>query len=79
VYVVGPDKKAVMRQVTVGVTEGNDVEVTSNLAGGDMVVTDGQDKLQEGSVVDVRSPNGQGAPGGGGAGGGGRKGGRPKA
>jgi membrane fusion protein, multidrug efflux system len=72
VYVVGGDKKGAMRQVTVGVTEGNDVEVTG-VKSGDMVVIDGQDKLQEGSLVDVHAPNA--APGSGG----GRKGGRPKA
>jgi multidrug efflux system membrane fusion protein len=75
VYIVGGDKKAVMRQVTVGVTEGNDVQVTG-VGSGDMVVIDGQDKLQEGSLVDVHAPNA--APGGAG-GSGGRKGGRPKA
>jgi len=57
VYVVGTDKKAVMRPVTVGVTEGNDVEVSTNVAAGDQVVIDGQDKLQEGSLVDVHAPN----------------------
>jgi multidrug efflux system membrane fusion protein len=80
VYVVGADKKAVMRPVNVGITEGNDVEVTNNLASGDLVVTDGQDKLQPGSNVDVRVPNTPGAPapGGRGAGGNARKGGRQK-
>src|SRR5262249_37908291 len=55
VYVVGPDNKAVMRQVTVGTTEGNDVQVTTNLKGGDQVGIDGQDKLQEGSLVQTQS------------------------
>jgi hypothetical protein len=45
--------------VTVGVTEGARVEITSGVAPGDMAVTDGQDKLQPGSKVTV-----QGAPGG---------------
>jgi multidrug efflux system membrane fusion protein len=82
VYAVGPDKKAVMKQVTAGVTEGNNVEVTGSLADGNQVVIDGQDKLQEGTLVDARAPNPNAAPrGGGGAPGGGgeRKGGRPKA
>jgi multidrug efflux system membrane fusion protein len=74
VYAVNPDQTVTMRQIKVGITEGNDVEVTSNLAGGVQVVTDGQDKLQDGAKVDVRSPA-PNTPGGAG----GRKGGRPKA
>ena len=56
VYEVGPDKKAVMKQVKVGTTEGNDVEV-QNISAGELVVVDGQDKLQEGTLVDARQPN----------------------
>ena len=56
VYVVNPDQTVTMRKITVGITEGNDVEVTRSLAGGVQVVTDGQDKLQDGSKVDVRPP-----------------------
>jgi multidrug efflux system membrane fusion protein len=74
VYAVGPDKKAVMKQVTVGQAEGNDVQV-ANIGGGELVVTDGQDKLQEGSLVDARQPN---APAGSGGGNSGGKGGRKK-
>jgi multidrug efflux system membrane fusion protein len=77
VYAVNPDHTVTMRLIKVGITEGNDVEVTSNLAGGVQVVTDGQDKLQDGSKVDVRSPNAPDTPGGAGPSGG-RKGGRPK-
>jgi multidrug efflux system membrane fusion protein len=40
-----------MRPIKQGATEGNDVQVTSGLAPGDIVVTDGQDKLQDGSKV----------------------------
>lgn len=54
VYLVKPDQTATMRQVTVGATEGNQVEITSGVAPGDTIVTDGQDKLQEGSTVQVR-------------------------
>lgn len=63
VYIVNANGTASMRQITEGATEGNEVQVTSGLAPGDMVVTDGQDKLQEGSKVQVRA--GAGAPGGG--------------
>ncbi len=58
VYVVNADGSASMRQITQGQTEGNQVQVTSGLKSGEMVVTDGQDKLQEGSKVQVRSATG---------------------
>lgn len=60
VYVVNADGTASMRQITQGQTEGNQVQVASGLKAGEMVVTDGQDKLQEGSKVQVRSGNGNG-------------------
>ncbi len=59
VYAVGPDKKAQVRQITVGLTEGNDAEVLSGLQAGDVVVTDGQDRLQAGIPVDVRPGGGR--------------------
>jgi multidrug efflux system membrane fusion protein len=55
VYVVNTNQKVTMRKVTTGTTEGNDLEVTSGLVTGEQVVTDGQDKLQEGSKVQVHS------------------------
>jgi multidrug efflux system membrane fusion protein len=57
VYVVKTDKTAELRPVTAGITEGNDVEITAGLAPGDLVVTDGQDKLQAGTKVDARTSN----------------------
>jgi len=56
VYLIKPDKTATMRPVAVGITEGNQVAIDSGLAAGDMVVTDGQDKLQEGNKVEFRTP-----------------------
>ncbi len=58
VYVVTPDSTAVMRPVTVGISEGLDEEITSGLAPGETVVTDGQDRLQQGSHVVVQRPGG---------------------
>jgi multidrug efflux system membrane fusion protein len=58
VYLVKPDHTATMRPITLGITEGNDVEVASGLAAGDLVVTDGQDKLQDGSNVEIRPDSG---------------------
>lgn len=64
VYVVN-NGTASMRPVTIGDSEAGDVQVTSGVAPGDTVVTDGQDKLQEGSKVEVRSEGGPGElPGG---------------
>ena len=55
VYVVKPDKSVEARQVTVSLTQGNTTIVTSGLDSGDMVVTDGQDKLQTGSTIEPRA------------------------
>jgi multidrug efflux system membrane fusion protein len=62
VYVVNSDQTVAMRPVTVGITEGNDVEVTNGLSGGAIVITDGQEKLQDGSKVDAKAPGATGAP-----------------
>ncbi len=67
VYVVNANGTASMRPVTLGVTEGNDLEVTSGVAAGEMVVVDGQDKLQEGSKVETRPEPGEAGSGGAGA------------
>ena len=58
VYVVKQDGTASMRRVTTGTTEGNDVEITSGLTPGEMVITDGQDKLQDGTRVEIRPDSG---------------------
>ena len=54
VYVAGPDKKAQVRPVKVGITQGTVCSIESGVAIGEQVVTDGQDKLQEGTLVDAR-------------------------
>jgi multidrug efflux system membrane fusion protein len=54
VYLVKPDSTVTVRQVTVGVTEGEDIEITSSVQPGDVVVMTGVDKLQEGSKVSVQ-------------------------
>jgi multidrug efflux system membrane fusion protein len=58
VYVVNSNGTANMRPVTLGLLEGNDQQVTSGVVPGEMVVTDGQDKLQEGSKVELRPDSG---------------------
>ena len=51
VYVVKPDSTVDLRSVEVQLTEGDETSVKSGLAPGDIVVTDGVDKLQPGSKV----------------------------
>jgi multidrug efflux system membrane fusion protein len=55
VYAVKPDKTVEARPVTVAITQGNSSVTTSGLKPGDMVVTDGQDKLQTGSAIEPRN------------------------
>lgn len=62
VFTVKPDKTAEMRPVTVSFSEGNYSALSQGVKPGDMVVTDGQDKLQQGTKVEIA---GAGRPGGG--------------
>jgi membrane fusion protein, multidrug efflux system len=65
VYIVKPDKTVEMRPVTVGGTQGDIVAIDKGLAAGDLVVTDGVDKLTQGSHVSVQTaaiPPGSAAP-----------------
>jgi membrane fusion protein, multidrug efflux system len=56
VFVVKPDNTVDIRPVTVAFVQENMANIASGLAAGDVVVTDGQDKLQEGSKIEIRSP-----------------------
>lgn len=74
-YAVGPDQKAVVKPITVEVTQG-DQAVVSGLQAGEQVVLDGQNQLRPGSRVQQRGadapplgagsaqPKGEGKPGG---------------
>jgi len=53
VYVVGPDKRAHMRSVRLGPTDGDIVDVTHGLAAGTTVVVDGADQLSDGTQVTI--------------------------
>jgi len=55
VYVVKPDQTVEMRPLTVGATQGDVAAIDKGLAAGDLVVTDGVDKLQQGSHVSVQT------------------------
>jgi multidrug efflux system membrane fusion protein len=56
VFSVLPDKTVKVRTITIAETNGNVTGISSGLASGDVVVTDGQDKLQDGTKVDPRTP-----------------------
>jgi membrane fusion protein, multidrug efflux system len=60
VFTVKPDKTAEMRNVTVSISQGNLVAIAQGLQPGDTVVTDGQDKLQPGTKVEIRGGDGSG-------------------
>lgn len=51
-YVVKPDKTVEVRNVSIPVTQGNLSEIASGVSPNELVVTDGQDKLQQGSHVE---------------------------
>lgn len=72
VYAVDSGNTVKIRPVSLAQTTGNFVGLSSGLQGGELVVTDGQDKLQEGSKVNPtvssgsqggQSANGAAAPG----------------
>jgi len=54
---VKPDNTVEPRPVKLGVTEGNIASIESGLRAGELVVTDGQDKLQPGAKVEVQRGN----------------------
>jgi len=56
VYVVKSDNTVVMRNIQLGTTEGNVVSVQGNLQPGDKVVTDGADRLRDGSQIEIITP-----------------------
>jgi multidrug efflux system membrane fusion protein len=64
VYVVQQGNTVSAVPVTTGITEGEDVEVSSGLKAAQTVVIEGQDKLQDGMQVDVRTSSTPTAPGG---------------
>jgi multidrug efflux system membrane fusion protein len=59
VYIVTADSTVAARNVTLGPTEGERVEVTAGLTEGDRVVVDGADRLKDGLEVVVQDPSSQ--------------------
>ncbi len=51
VYAAGPDNAAKIRIVTIAQITGNNVGLSAGVNPGDMVVIDGQDKLQDGTKI----------------------------
>lgn len=62
VFAVKPDKTVEVRNVQVAITQNNRSAIASGIAAGDVVVTDGQDKLQGGSKVEPRGGGPTGKP-----------------
>jgi membrane fusion protein, multidrug efflux system len=54
VYIVKPDKTVTMQMVTVQATQGDVVAIAKGLTPGQLVVTDGVDKLQQGAHVNMQ-------------------------
>jgi multidrug efflux system membrane fusion protein len=63
VYAVTKTSTVTVRPVTIAISEGAQVGLSSGLDPGESVVTDGQDKLQEGTKIEVhRAPTPQSTP-----------------
>jgi multidrug efflux system membrane fusion protein len=62
VYVVKPDSTVDVRPITAGVTQGDVVSVDKGISVGDRVVTDGQDRLRAGALVDAQTDARGGVP-----------------
>ena len=63
VYAAGNDNTAKIRTVTIAQTTGNNVGLSAGLNPGDVVVIDGQDKLQDGTKINPSTAPGASAPG----------------
>lgn len=62
VYVVGPDKTAQLKPVTVGLVTANKAVIEKGLEGGEQVVTEGQNQLRPGGKVEPVSDKPAGTP-----------------
>ncbi|MCA8379593.1 MdtA/MuxA family multidrug efflux RND transporter periplasmic adaptor subunit [Burkholderia cenocepacia] len=68
VYVVKPDNTVTVRKVTVGPVDGERTSIVSGVTPGERVVTDGSDRLREGSKISIPADKPKGASGARGAG-----------
>jgi len=62
VFTVRSDNTVEVKPITVAFTEDNVSAVNSGISPNDEIVTDGQDKLQAGSKVEIRQPGGGNQP-----------------
>jgi multidrug efflux system membrane fusion protein len=62
VYLAQKDNSVKIQPVTIALSSGNSVGIATGLQPGDNVVVDGQDKLQDGSKIEARSPTGAANP-----------------
>jgi len=62
VYLVNPDSTVAVRKVTLGVTNGERIEILAGLNPGDRVVVDGADKLRDGAHVNLQQDGQAPAP-----------------
>ena len=53
------DQTVGVRQVTVGVTQGDQTSIDKGVSPDELVVVDGTEKLKEGTKVDVQTPGGK--------------------
>src|SRR5260370_3759394 len=67
VYLVNADQTVTVRPVTLGTVDGERVAVAAGVAAGDVVVTEGGDRLRDGAPVQLPAaapvPAAAGAPG----------------
>ncbi|MGR3908846.1 MdtA/MuxA family multidrug efflux RND transporter periplasmic adaptor subunit [Burkholderia sp. SR8] len=68
VYIVKPDNTVTVRKVKVGPVDGERTSILSGVALGERVVTDGSDRLREGSKISIPADKPNGASGARGAG-----------
>ncbi len=61
VYVVKPDNTVEARNIEIQTAEGNDTSISRGLSAGEVVVTDGVDKLQSGTKVVARAAEAAGS------------------
>jgi multidrug efflux system membrane fusion protein len=69
VYVINSDHTVKVQKITLGPAQGDNIAVTDGLAPGDMVVTDGADKLRDGAKVTLPGEKNSGDAGSSGKGG----------
>ena len=62
VYIVNDDRKVSVRPVTLGVVDGERVAVLKGLAAGELVVTEGADRLRDGAEVTLPDSKPRAAP-----------------